>query len=177
MTVNTKTLDLKAHIRDIPDFPKEGIVYRDITTLLTNAKAFKNAIDILEQRFREESIEQVIGVESRGFIFGAPLAYKLGCGFMPIRKKGKLPGKTKSVAYALEYGMDELEIHEDALAPNTRVLIVDDLLGTGGTVEAAIKLLESQGATIAGIACLIELKDLKGKERLGNHDVFSVVEY
>ena len=131
----------------------------------------------MAKKFRNEKIEQVIGVESRGFIFGSVLAYKLGCGFIPVRKKGKLPGKTKSVSYELEYGTDQLEIHEDALSPNTRVLVVDDLLATGGTVEAVLKLLQAQKAKIAGVAFLVELGFLKGKERLREQQIYSVIKY
>ena len=172
-----KKSDLKDHIRDIQDFPEEGIVFKDITTLLKNPEAFKKSIDLLATKFRHENIQQIVGVESRGFIFGAALAYKLGCGFIPMRKKGKLPGKTASVSYELEYGTDELEIHDDAIEPNTRVLIVDDLLATGGTVEAAIKLLQMQKAMIAGIAFLVELKFLKGKSRLSKHEIYSIIKY
>lgn len=177
MASSIKKSDLKKHIRDIHDFPEEGIIFKDITTLLKNPEAFKKSIDLLAVKFRKENIQQVVGVESRGFIFGSVLAYKLGCGFIPMRKKGKLPGKTASVSYELEYGMDELEIHEDAIEPNTRVLIVDDLLATGGTVEAAVKLLKMQKAVIAGIAFVVELKFLKGKNRLSNHDVYSIIKY
>ena len=169
--------DLKDHIRDIPDFPQEGIIFKDITTLLKHPKAFKTCMDVLVDQYRDQNIQQIIGVESRGFIFGSVLAYQLGCGFVPMRKKGKLPGETVSVSYELEYGTDQLEIHADALEANTRVLIADDLLATGGTVEAAIKLLEQQNVTIAGIAFLVELSFLNGKERLSDHPVFSVVTY
>ncbi|MGE0269126.1 MAG: adenine phosphoribosyltransferase [Candidatus Omnitrophota bacterium] len=169
--------DLKGHIRDIPDFPKEGILFKDITTLLKDKDAFKKSIDLLARKFKNEKIAQVVGVEARGFIFGAALAYKLGVGFVPVRKKGKLPGKTKSVTYALEYGTDSLEIHEDAIKPKSRVLIVDDLLATGGTIEAVSKLIREQKAVVAGIAFLIELQFLKGKDRLKDFDVYSVLKY
>lgn len=169
--------DLKEHIRDIPDFPKEGIIFKDVTTLLKDKDAFKKSIDLLARKFKDEKIAQVVGVEARGFIFGAALAYKLGVGFIPVRKKGKLPGKTKSVTYTLEYGTDSLEIHEDAIKPKTRVLIVDDLLATGGTIEAVSRLIREQKAVVAGIAFLIELQFLKGKERLKDFDVYSVLKY
>lgn len=172
-----KKSDLKKCIRDIPDFPKEGIIFKDITTLLKDSQAFKKSIDLLARKFRKEKIDFVVGVESRGFIFGAPLAYKLGVGFIPIRKKGKLPYKTRSVTYQLEYGSDTLEIHEDALAPNARVLVVDDLLATGGTIKAVTELVKQQNAVIAGVAFLVELRFLKGKEKLKDLEVYSVIKY
>ncbi len=177
MKTKMRKSDLKGHIRDIPDFPKEGILFKDITTLLKDKDAFKKSIDLLARKFKNEKIAQVVGVEARGFIFGAALAYKLGVGFVPVRKKGKLPGKTKSVTYALEYGTDSLEIHEDAIKPKSRVLIVDDLLATGGTIEAVSKLIREQKAVVAGIAFLIELQFLKGKDRLKDFDVYSVLKY
>jgi len=169
--------DLKRHIRDVPDFPKEGILFKDITTLLKDKDAFKKSIDLLARKFKNQKIEQVVGVEARGFIFGAVLAYKLGVGFVPVRKKGKLPAKTKSVTYQLEYGTDCLEIHADAIKPKSRVLIVDDLLATGGTIEAVSKLIREQKAVVAGIAFLIELQFLNGKDRLKDFDVYSVLKY
>lgn len=169
--------DLKRHIRDIPDFPKEGILFKDITTLLKDKDAFKKSIDLLARKFKGQKIAQVVGVEARGFIFGAALAYKLGVGFVPVRKKGKLPGKTKSVTYQLEYGTDSLEIHADAIKPKSRVLIVDDLLATGGTIEAVSRLIREQRAVVAGIAFLIELQFLNGKDRLKDFDVYSVLKY
>jgi adenine phosphoribosyltransferase len=172
-----KLIDLKKHIRDIPDFPKEGIIFKDISTLLKNKDAFKHSIDALAKEFRKSRIKYVVGVEARGFIFGSALAYKMGVGFIPIRKKGKLPYKTKSVTYQLEYGSDTLEIHEDAIAPNSRVLVIDDLLATGGTVKAVIDLLQSQKAKIVGIAFVVELKFLKGKEKLKNLPIFSLIQY
>lgn len=172
-----KPTDLKNHIRDIPDFPKEGIIFKDITTLLKDPDAFRKSIDVLAEKFGAADIDQVVGVEARGFIFGAALAYKLGAGFIPVRKKGKLPGKTRSVTYALEYGSDSLEIHEDAIAPGTRVLVIDDLLATGGTVEATTRLVSEQDAVVAGVAFLIELSDLKGKDKLKDFEVYSVLQY
>lgn len=141
--------DLKKCIRDVPGFPKEGIIFKDITTLLKDGPAFKKSINLLASEFRREKIDCVVGVEARGFIFGAALAYKLGAGFVPVRKKGKLPAKTRSISYELEYGTDILEIHEDALGPHTRVLIVDDLLATGGTIQAVCALVREQRAVIA----------------------------
>ena len=172
-----RKMDLKKCIRDIPDFPKEGIIFKDITTLLKDQEAFKKSIDLLAKKFRKENIDVVVGVEARGFIFGAALAYKLKVGFVPIRKKGKLPHKTRSVTYQLEYGSDTLEIHEDALPSGTRVLIVDDLLATGGTIKAVSDLVRAQGAVIAGMAFLVELSFLKGKEKLKDFEVYSIVKY
>jgi len=172
-----KKSDLKKHIRDIPDFPKEGIIFKDITTLLKDRDAFKKSIDLLAKKFKKENIDMVVGVEARGFIFGAALAYKLKAGFVPIRKKGKLPSKTKSVTYELEYGTDVLEMHEDALSDKSRVLIIDDLLATGGTIQAVIELVKTQKAIIAGVAFLVELRFLKGKNKLKDLPVYSVIKY
>ncbi len=169
--------DLKKYIRDVPDFPKEGIIFKDISTLLKDPKAFKKSIDTLAGAFAKKRVKYVVGIEARGFIFGAALAYKLGAGFIPVRKKGKLPYKTKSVTYQLEYGVDTLEIHEDAIAPLSRVLIVDDLLATGGTVKAVVDLLKTQKAKIVGIAFLVELAFLKGKEKLRDLPIYSVIQY
>lgn len=172
-----KKSDLKSRIRDIPDFPKEGIIFKDITTLLKDGEAFKKSIDLLAHKFRNERIDLVVGVEARGFVFGAALAYKLRVGFVPVRKKGKLPAATKSVEYQLEYGKDVLEIHADAISPNERVLIVDDLLATGGTVKAVADLVKAQKGVIAGVAFLVELKFLKGKNKLKDLPVYSVIKY
>ena len=177
MAKKMKKSDLKNCIRDIPNFPKEGIIFKDITTLLQDKYAFKKSIDVLAKKFRKEDVEYVVGVEARGFIFGATLAYKLGAGFVPIRKKGKLPYKTKRVEYSLEYGTDILEIHEDAIPQKSRVLIVDDLLATGGTVEAVVNLIQEQKAVIAGVAFLVELKFLKGKNKLKDLPIYSVIKY
>ena len=172
-----KIIDLKEHIRDIPDFPKEGIIFKDISTLLKNKDAFAHSIDVLAKQFEKERVDYVVGVEARGFIFGSALAYKLGAGFIPVRKKGKLPYKTRSVTYALEYGSDTLEIHEDAVPPNARVLVVDDLLATGGTIKAVTDLLKSQKAQIVSVAFIVELQFLKGKEKLRDLPVFSIIQY
>lgn len=172
-----KKTELRNYIRDIPDFPKEGILFKDITTLLKDKGALKKSIDLLAKKFRKERIELVVGAEARGFIFGAALAYKLGAGFVPVRKKGKLPAKTKRVEYALEYGTDILEMHEDAIRPGSRVLIVDDLLATGGTVRAVTDLVRSQEGVIVGVAFLVELKFLKGRNKLKGLPVYSLIKY
>lgn len=167
--------DLKSYIRDIPGFPKEGIVFKDITTLLKDRVKFKEAVDLLAEKFKGKKIDVVLSVEARGFIFGAAIAYKLGAGIVPIRKKGKLPFKTHSVTYDLEYGKDVLEIHQDAFEKGARILIVDDLLATGGTTRAVIDLVEKMGGKIVGIAYLIELTALKGREKLKDYPVFTLI--
>jgi len=172
-----KKIDLQNSIRNIPDFPKPGILFRDITTLLQDKQAFKHAVDTLTEKFKHKKIDVVVAVEARGFILGGAIAHKLGAGFIPVRKKGKLPWKTDSVTYDLEYGTDTLEIHKDALKPGLRVLIVDDLLATGGTVKAVTELVELQGAKIAGIAFVIELVDLNGRSKLSKYPVVSLVEF
>jgi len=172
-----KVSDLKKYIRDIPNFPKEGIIFKDISTLLKDPQAFRKSIDTLAKAFKKARVHYVVGVEARGFIFGAALAYKLKAGFVPVRKKGKLPYKTKSVTYQLEYGVDTLEIHTDAVPPHSRVLVVDDLLATGGTVRAVIDLLKKEKAKIVGVAFLVELEFLKGKEKLKNLPIYSVIQY
>lgn len=169
--------ELKKCIRDVPNFPQEGIIFKDISTLLQNKKAFKKSIDWLAKKYKNEKIDYVVVVESRGFIFGAPLAYALGAGFVPVRKKGKLPYKTKSITYALEYGKDTLEIHTDALRPKSRVLVVDDLLATGGTIKATIDLLKDFKIKIVGVAFLVELKFLQGKDKLKDFPIHSVIQY
>lgn len=169
--------DLKSFIRDIPDFPKEGIVFKDITTLLQDKDALRVAIDALAEKYEGQDIDVVVGIEARGFIFGTALAYKLGTGFVPVRKKGKLPYKTKEVTYDLEYGTDALEMHEDAVSKDSKVLIVDDLLATGGTVGAVTKLVQEQGADIVGLAFLVELGFLNGREKLGDLPVHSIITY
>jgi len=177
MAEKLKKGDLKNFIRDIPDFPKEGIIFKDITTLLSDKDALKKSVDLLAKKFKKAGVEQVIAVEARGFIFGAAVACKIGAGFIPVRKKGKLPYKTAGVTYDLEYGTDTLEIHEDAIKPNQRVLIVDDLLATGGTVKAVCDLLKQQSADIVGIAFLIELKFLKGRKKLKDFPLYSLIKY
>lgn len=170
-------IDLKKFIRDIPDFPKKGIVFKDVTTLLKDKDALKAAVDSLAHAFAGKDIAYVVGIESRGFIFGTALAYTLGTGFIPVRKKGKLPAKTRAVTYELEYGTDTLEIHADALKEGDKVVIIDDLLATGGTIAATVKLVADAGAQIAGVGFIIELTFLNGRSKLGNLPVFSVIQY
>jgi adenine phosphoribosyltransferase len=169
--------ELRAKIREIPDFPKPGILFYDITTLLKDAVAFKDAIDLMLAPYRDEQIDLVVGMESRGFIFSAPMAYELGAGMVPVRKLGKLPAETSTVEYALEYGSNTLEIHRDAIQPGQRVLIVDDLLATGGTVKGTIELVERLRGEVAGLAFLVELDFLKGRDRLEGRRVTSVIQY
>ena len=170
-------IDLGATIRVIPDFPVEGILFRDITTLLQDPRAYKSAIDELHARVRDLQVDVVVGMESRGFIFAAPLAYLLGVGLVPVRKLGKLPGETLTVEYELEYGTNTLEIHRDGIHPGQRVLIVDDLLATGGTVLATIDLVRQLGGEVAGVAFLIELVGLGGRARLDCEPVISLLTY
>ena len=168
---------LRAKIREIPDFPKPGILFYDITTLLKDAAAYREAIGLMIDPYRDEKIDVVVGMESRGFIFSAPMAYELGAGLVPVRKLGKLPAETLSVEYALEYGSNTLEIHRDSIQPGQRVLVVDDLLATGGTVKGTIELVERLKGDIAGLAFLVELDFLNGRERLGGRRVTSVIRY
>jgi adenine phosphoribosyltransferase len=170
-------LDLAPLIRDIPDFPKKGIMFKDITTVLKDGQAFRRAIDALAERVRPYNVDKVIGMESRGFIFAAPIAYQLGVGFIPVRKLGKLPGPTISTEYELEYGTNTLEVHSDAIEGGERVLIVDDLLATGGTVSATIELVERLGGEVAAVAFLVELTFLKGRDRLDGYNVESVIQF
>lgn len=175
---NATADDLKQHIRSIPDFPKPGILFRDITTLLQNPKAFRAAIDQLANRFRDHKIDKIVGIESRGFLTAAPLAYLLNAGFVPVRKKGKLPFKTTSVSYQLEYGEDTLEMHLDSVLKGERVLIADDLLATGGTARATADLVKKNGGDVAAFAFLIELNDLKGREKLAaGSEVHSLLQF
>jgi len=168
---------LKEKIRDIPDFPKKGILFKDITTLLKDAQSYRDAVHALVNVVKGKKIDIIVGIESRGFIFGAVVAYQLGKGFAPIRKKGKLPAKTQSVTYALEYGEDTIEIHEDAVSKGTKVLIVDDLLATGGTAHAVVQLIEKLGGKVVGLSFLIELDFLHGREKLDRYDVFSLMHF
>ena len=163
--------DLKAAIRTIPDYPKPGIMFRDITTLLGNAAAFRRAIDELVQPFAGTKIDKVAGMEARGFILGGAVAHQLSIGFVPIRKKGKLPHATVSVAYSLEYGLDEMEMHRDAVQPGARIILVDDLIATGGTATAAVKLLRSLGAQVLAACFIVDLPDLGGSARLAELEV------
>jgi adenine phosphoribosyltransferase len=170
-------MDLKQYIRDIPDFPEPGILFRDITPLLRNNQAFTYTIDRLIERYQNDSLDTIVAVESRGFLFGAPLAYKMGKSFVPVRKKGKLPAATHTAEYSLEYGSNIMEIHTGDVSNGERVLILDDLLATGGTLGATARLVELSGGIIAGIGLVIELTDLGGRQRLSNYDVFSLVQY
>lgn len=170
-------MDLKSKIRVIEGFPKEGISFKDITTLINDKEAYKYTIDALAEYIKGKDIDVVVGPEARGFIFGAPLAYKLGAAFVPVRKKGKLPCETVEVEYDLEYGKDSLEIHKDAIKPGQKVVIVDDLLATGGTIEAVARLIEKSGAELVGMEFVIELTDLKGRDKLKKYDVMSLVQY
>ena len=169
--------DLKTLIREVPDFPKPGILFYDITTLLKNARGLRGVIDGLKDRYRETQVDLVLGIEARGFIFAPALAYALGAGFVPVRKPKKLPAETVRVTYALEYGTDTLEMHKDAVGKGTRVLIVDDLLATGGTAAAAAKMVEEVGGTVVGLGFVVELTFLNGRGRLAGRDVFSLLQY
>jgi adenine phosphoribosyltransferase len=169
--------DLRAKIREVPDFPKPGIRFYDITTLLKDPEAFAEVIDRMADAVKDERIDLVVGMESRGFIFSAPLAYLLDAGLVPVRKLGKLPAETITVEYALEYGSNTLEIHRDAIQPGQKVLIVDDLLATGGTVKGTIELIERLKGEVIGLAFLVELDFLKGRERLDGRRVTSVIQY
>ncbi|EAZ90162.1 adenine phosphoribosyltransferase [Crocosphaera chwakensis] len=172
-------MDLKGLIRDIPDFPKPGIVFRDITTLLSNADGLRYTIDTLMEKCQAANLspDYIVGMESRGFLFGVPLAYQLNAGFIPVRKPGKLPAAVHQVEYELEYGTDSLEIHQDALENHHSVLIVDDLMATGGTAKATADLLEKIGCNVLGFAFIIELKGLQGRKKLPNLPIITLVEY
>lgn len=169
--------DLKRLIRDIPDFPKKGIVFRDITTLLKDGQALRLASDRLASRYKDHRVDLVVGIEARGFLFAPLVAYHLGAGVVPLRKPNKLPAQTVRVEYQLEYGVDALEAHADAIQPEQRVVIIDDVLATGGSASAACRLVEQLGGTIVGIAFLIELSFLNGRSRLSQYDVFSLIQY
>ncbi len=168
---------LKDSIRSIPDFPKPGIVFRDITTLLKNPDTFASAVEVLFDAYKDERIDKVVGIESRGFILGAALALKLNAGFVPIRKQGKLPGKVISQDYELEYGTDSIEIHADAIDKGERILLHDDLLATGGTIDASCRLVERLGGIVIGISFLVELSFLHGRERISRYPVHSLILY
>lgn len=170
-------VDIQSYIRDIPDFPKPGILFKDITPLLQSAEAFQATVDWIKAQLEKEGCEAVVGAESRGFIFGAPLALSMGLPFVPVRKPGKLPYKTRSASYELEYGTDSIEIHEDALVKGQKVALVDDLLATGGTMAACCELVESLGAEITSCTFVIELAFLKGREKLGSHKINSLITF
>jgi adenine phosphoribosyltransferase len=173
----TSTDDLRAKIREVPDFPKPGILFYDITTLLKDPESFREVIDRMADQVQDAHVDLVVGMESRGFIFSAPLAYKLGAGFVPVRKLGKLPAETIEVEYELEYGTATLEIHKDAIQPGQRVLIVDDLLATGGTVMGTIELVRRLGGEIAGLSFMVELTALHGRENLGEFTINTLLTY
>ncbi len=170
-------MDLKKTIRSIPGWPIEGVIFRDLTTLMQDPEAFRESCDILYDRYKTMDIDKIVGIDARGFVFGAVLAYKLGIGFVPVRKKGKLPYKTIQESYSLEYGEDTLEIHEDALAKDDNVIVVDDLIATGGTIGATVKLVRKLGANVIECAFIVELPDLNGRQHIEGCDVFSITEF
>jgi adenine phosphoribosyltransferase len=173
----TSADDLRAKIREVPDFPKPGILFYDITTLLKDPDSFREVIDRMADQVKDAGVDLVVGMESRGFIFSAPLAYKLGAGFVPVRKLGKLPAETIEVEYELEYGTATLEIHKDAIQPGQRVLIVDDLLATGGTVMGTLELVRRLGGEVAGLSFMVELTALHGREQLGEFTINTLLTY
>jgi adenine phosphoribosyltransferase len=168
---------IKALVRDVPDFPEPGIVFKDITPVLADENAFSTIIDLIVVHFGRPNVDKVVGIEARGFLLAAPVAYHFGAGVVPVRKKGKLPWKTVEASYSLEYGDATLEIHEDAVQPGERVLIVDDVLATGGTAAATASLVERIGGKVCGIACLIELEFLHGREKVPEYDLFTMIRY
>ncbi|WP_251549324.1 adenine phosphoribosyltransferase [Neobacillus muris] len=170
-------MDLRQFIAIVEDYPKEGIVFKDITPLMNNGEAYKYATDSIVEYAKDKQIDLIVGPEARGFIIGCPVAYALGVGFAPVRKEGKLPRETIKVSYGLEYGQDVLTIHKDAIKPGQRVLITDDLLATGGTIEATIKLVEQLGGVVAGIAFLVELAYLEGRNKLNGYDILTLMQY
>ena len=170
-------MDLKTFIRDIPDFPEPGILFRDITPLLQDVDAFRYTIDLLLERFKDDRLDVIVPIESRGFLFGAPLAYQMGKPLVPVRKPGKLPAETHTAEYTLEYGESAMEIHGDGIRPGQRVLLLDDLLATGGTLEAAARLVEMSGGEVSAVGVIIELTQLQGRQRLKDYDVSSLVQY
>ena len=170
-------MDLKETIRSIPDWPIKGVIFRDLTTLMQNPQAFQKSCNVLYERYKDMKIDKIVGIDARGFVFGAVLAYKLGIGFVPVRKKGKLPSKTIQETYSLEYGEDTLEIHEDAVEKGEKVIIIDDLIATGGTIGATVKLVKKLGADIIECAFVVELPDLKGRDQIQNCKVFAITEF
>jgi adenine phosphoribosyltransferase len=169
--------DLKRMVRDVPDFPVRGILFRDITTLLKDPAAYKATIDLMAERLRPYNAQKIVGIESRGFVFGAPLAYQLDAGFVPARKLGKLPAATVTAEYALEYGTNSVEMHRDAISPGERVVIVDDLLATGGTTKATIQLVQLLGGQVVALTYLIELTFLKARDQLEGYDIVTLIQY
>lgn len=169
--------ELKEYVRNIPDFPEKGIIFRDITTVFQDPEALKLSIDSMQEKLNNVDFDIVVGAESRGFLFGTPIAYNLNKAFVPVRKKGKLPYETIEESYNLEYGQATLEIHKDAIKPGQRVVIIDDLIATGGTLEAIIKLVERLGGIVVKVCCLIDLPDLGGKEKIKNYDVETVIAF
>ncbi len=170
-------MELRDYIRDVPDFPRPGILFRDITPLLKDAAAFRAAVDRLVEYCEPLRLDAIVGIESRGFLLAAPLAYCIGAPLIPVRKKGRLPFETHTVSYDLEYGTDALQVHTDAISEGQHVIIIDDLLATGGTMSAAAKLVEQTGGQVAGLVALIELTDLNGRGQLNGYDIFSLIEY
>jgi adenine phosphoribosyltransferase len=170
-------MDLKSHIRNVKDFPKQGIMFRDITTLLKNPEAYNYTLEQLLDYTKGKKINKVVGIESRGFIFGSVLAHKLNCGFIPVRKPGKLPSEKVSISYSLEYGEDKLEMHKDAIQPGDKVLVHDDLLATGGTMNTVCQLIEKLGGEIVQVSFIVELSFLNGRDKLKSYDVRSIVDY
>lgn len=170
-------MDLARLVRSIPDFPIKGILFRDITTLIRDGEALQETIDTMVEHYIDTDIDVVAAIEARGWIFGSPLAYELGAGFVPIRKPSKLPAEKISVSYSLEYGVNTLEMHKDAITPGTKVLIVDDLLATGGSAKAACELIEKLGGQVVGLAFLIELVDLKGRDKLKGYDIYAMIPF
>lgn len=170
-------MDLRSYIRDVPDFPKKGIIFKDITPLWQDAKAFSYAIEAIAKKFQDTGVDLVAGVEARGFIIGSPVAHKLGVGFIPMRKPGKLPFKTTSISYQLEYGVDTIEMHEDAIFPGHKVLIVDDLLATGGTAAGMCELVSRVGGEVVGLAFIVELTFLDGQTKLSGYPIFSLIQF
>ena len=168
---------IKESIRTVPDWPIQGVMFRDITTLLQDPDVFRESCDVLYNRYKDMQIDKIVGIDARGFVFGAVLAYKLNIGFVPVRKKGKLPYKTINASYTLEYGENVVEMHEDSIAKGEKVIIVDDLIATGGTIAAAVELVEKLEGEILELACVIELPDLKGREKIKNYKLFSMVEF
>lgn len=170
-------MDIKQAIRSIPNWPIEGVVFRDITTLIQSPAALRATCDAFYERYKNANIDKVVGIDARGFIFSSVLAYQLNVGLVPVRKKGKLPHDTISAAYTLEYGENEVEMHRDAIEKGEKILVVDDLMATGGTVAAAVKLIEALGGEVVEVAFVIELPDLKGREKIGNYPVFALTEF